>query len=416
MKNMRFNIVILFLFCFITSNAQIYKTEPVSDEIHTIQVNRNGEWYDYPVIDLGKGDFVRLNFDRISDDSFNRLRYKLIYCNADWSKSNLYDIEYLDGFNDNVISDYASSVNTTVGYTNFMVDIPNDDVRFKLSGNYAIQVYEEDNPDNILLNACFSVLDSQVAIGGSMSSNTLIDANREHQQVSFTINHPSVRINDPFSELKVYVRQNNRVDNQKIDVKPAYVQPNRLIYEQKRDLIFEAGNEFRRFDIPSSRYNGLRIMQMVYERPYYYASIVPDIFRAYTRYIYDEDQNGRFMIRNTDGSDNDTDSDYFFVNFTLQTERPFLEKVYIYGDFMNDIFDEKYQMQYDYEKQEYYSTILLKQGSYNYMYVLDKGGKFNASDIEGNYYETENSYQVLVYHRPPGQQYDALIGYLNIGK
>lgn len=411
-------IISLLIALFILSTSlcvgQSFKTEPISDEIHTIQVNRNGDWRNNSVINMNKGDFIRLNFDRISENSFARLRYKLIYCNADWSKSNLFDIEFLDGFNDNLINDNASSTNTTVQYTNFMLDIPNDDVNLKLSGNYTIQVYEEDNPSNILLNACFSVLDNKVSVGGSVSSNTLIDSNREHQQLSFTINHPALRINDPVNDLKIYMRQNNRLDNQKAIERPSSILPNRLVYEQRRDLIFEAGNEYRRFDIPSSRFNGLRIMQMFYNRPYYFASVVPDIIRANTRYIYDEDQNGSFWIRNTDGTDSDIDADYFFVNFTLRADNPFKGDVYINGNFTYNTFKEIYRMQYDYDKGEYYATLLMKQGAYNYQYMLALDDGFSAAPIEGNYFETENSYQILVYHRPPGQLFDALVGYLQI--
>jgi len=391
-------------------------TQPLSSEIHTIQVNRNGDWMEYPIMELNSSDIIRLNFDRISDNSFDRLRYRVLHCNADWTRSSMSEIEYLDGFNDNLITDYASSVNTTVGYTNFILDIPSGDLRPKISGNYVIEVYEEDNPDNILLTGCFSVLDPQVAIGGNYSGNTLIDSNREHQQVSFTINHSQLNIRDPYGDLKIFVRQNGRTDNQKTNLKPTYIQPGRLIYEQNRELIFEAGNEYRRFETVSSRYNGFRIALNRYERPYYYSWIVPDAIKAHTRYVYDEDQNGRFLIRNAEGQESDTDGDYFFVNFTLEAEQPFLENVYINGNFTEDIFNDKYLMQYDYEHKAYYARLMLKQGSYNYQYLLDKGGKLTTSETEGNYYETENEYHVLVYHRPPGQRYDSFIGYLKIGK
>jgi len=396
--------------------SQVYQTLAQSSEIHTIQVNKNGNWDQYPVMKLNANDFIRLNFDRISDDSFNRLRYKIIHCNADWQQSSMAEIEYLDGFNDNLIEDYASSVNTTVGYTNFMLNIPNNDVNLKLSGNYAVIVYEEDNPRNVMLHACFSVLDPQAGLAGAVSGNTLIDANREHQQVSFRINHTDLNIRDPYNDLKIFVRQNNRTDNQKSDIKPTYIQSGRLVYEQNRNLIFEAGNEYRRFDIVSSRYNGMRIYQMQYARPYYYAYVVPDIIRANTRYIYDEDQGGRFFIRNAEGTESDTDGDYFFVNFTLEAEYPFIGNVYINGNFTDNIFDDKFQMQYDYNRKAYNTTLFLKQGTYNYQYLVERGNDYTASDIEGNYYETENEYQILVYHRPPGQRYDSLIGYLNMGR
>ncbi|NDW17903.1 DUF5103 domain-containing protein [Dysgonomonas sp. 216] len=416
MKKLELVLIICMLIAPLIVKSQNYKTQPLSSEIKTISVNKNGDWLQPPFINLHSGDFIRINFDRLGENSFNRLRYKLVHCNADWTPSTLSYIEYLDGFNDNYIEDYASSVNTTVEYTNFGINIPNQDLSLKVSGNYAVIVYEEDNQDNILLNACFSVIDNVISISGGMSSNTLIDSHKEHHQISFIINHQNISIKDPLEELKVFVRQNNRLDNQKVLVKPTYIQPNRLVYEQNKDLIFEAGNEYRRFESVSYRYNGLNIDRTEYVRPYNYTYIIPDQIRAYKRYIYDQDQNGRFYIRNAEASDNDIDADYFYTKFSLSAEDPILNRIYVTGDFCYNIFGEDNLMQYDYEQKEYYTTILLKQGAYNYLYLAQDGDKYSTAPMEGNYYETENEYQIFVYYRPIGERSDKLIGFLNIAK
>jgi len=369
-----------------------------------------------PIVKLNSEEFIQLTFDRLGDESSNRLRYKLVHCNTDWTPSGLSEIEYINGFNNNSIDDYAASINTTIEYTNFRLAIPNNDISPRLSGNYVILVYDEDNQQKTLLSACFSVLDSQVSIAGNMSSNTLIDSNREHQQVSFVVNHQGINIRDPFSEVKVFVLQNNRQDNMKSLVKPTYVQSDKLVYEQNRELIFEAGNEYRRFEAVSNRYNGLHVEQTEYKRPYYYTTIIPDQIRAGKRYIYDQDQNGRFYIRNAEGNDSDTEADYFFVRFSLLTDEPVLDKIYVTGDFSYNTFDENNLMQYDFDKEEYYTTRMMKQGVYNYMYLTQQGTKYSTTLTEGNYYEAENEYQIFVYFRPMGERYDSLIGFLNIGK
>lgn len=407
---------ILILLSISLCNAQAYKTQPLSSEIHTIQINKAGNWLAPPIINLNSADYLQLSFDRISENSLDRLRYKVIHCNADWIPSSLSEIDYIDGFNDNLIDDYASSVNTMVEYTNFLLEIPNNDLKIRLSGNYVIIVYEADYPDNILLSACFSVVDSQISIEGNMTSNTLIDTNRGHQQISFAVNHQGMNIRDPFSDLKVFVRQNERSDNQKSLIKPTIIQNGRLLYEQNRNLIFEAGNEYRRFEIVSHRYNGLRVLHIEYKRPFYYAYIFPDMIRANKRYIYDKDQNGKFYLRNAEEEDSNTQGDYFFVEFTLKVDDPFLENIYINGNFTNNLFDDKYLMQYDYDKKEYYLSLMLKQGAYNYQYLAGQKNTFSTSLIEGNYYETENQYEIFVYYRPIGQRHDSLIGYLKIDK
>lgn len=419
-KNLSFVIMkkilltITLLLSVLYSYPQAYKTQPLSEDVHTVQVNKNGNWASIPVIDLSGDNYININFDILGEDSYRALKYRIINCDADWNKSRLLDLEYLDGFNDLLIDDYAQSVNTIVDYTNYNFQIPNDRQRLKLSGNYAVEVYAEDEQNKVLLMACFSVLDSKVKIDGAFSSNTDIDANKEHQQVNFSINTAGIQIRDPFSDLKVVVRQNNRMDNQRVGVKPTYIQGDKLIYEHNRDLIFDAGNEYRRFESVSYRYNGLNIESTDLTRPYYLTSIITDKVRAGKRYIYDQDQNGRYLIRNAEANDADTQADYFKTRFTLDIPEPILEPIYLNGGFTNNRFDEKYLMKYDIANKVYTADVVLKQGAYNYQYLTQSGKIYSQAKIEGNYFETENEYAVYVYYRPVGFLSDQLIGLLLI--
>lgn len=409
-------IILSCILCSLFVNAQLYKTQALSNQIHTIQINANGNWLDYPIINLNSSDYIQLNFDRIADNSNARLRYKLIHCNADWSPSSLSDIQFLNGFNDNLLDDYAISVNTRVNYTNFLLDIPNNDVSLKLSGNYTVLVYEEDNPNKILLTACFSVVDTQVSVSAQVSGKTDIDVNREHQQISFSLDCNNIRLFNPRQEIKVYVRQNNRLDNEKRLIEPTFIQGSKLVYENNRSLIFEAGNEYRRFESISYRYNGLNIEQTNFKNPYYYTYLIPTRSRANSIYSYDQDQNGRFMIRNGEVNleDADTEADYFYTTFTLQKDEPLLENIYINGAFTNNTFSDRYLMSYDHEKRAYFLTLLLKQGAYNYQFLTKKGATYSPAQIEGNYFETENEYTIYIYHRAPGQRYDSLINFSKV--
>jgi len=395
--------------------GQTYRTQPLSDDIYSIQVNADADWKKLPVIKLDNNQFIQINFDRIAEDAYNYLQYRIVHCNADWTRSSLSEIEYMDGFNNIRIEDYAASINTTVNYSNYIIQFPNDRVRLKLSGNYAVEVFDNSQPDAVLLTACFSVIDPQVMVGGTVSSVTDIDANREHQQVSFWINYNNLRVRDVFSDLKIYARQNNRLDNQKTGIKPTSIQGTKLVYEHNWDLIFEAGNEYRRFETVGHRYNGINVQSTQYIRPNYYAHIIPDKVRTGKTYGYDQDQNGRFLIRNAEAQDNDTEADYFITQFTLKADEPFLEPVYINGGFTYNSFDERYLMEYDFVEKEYTKSLLLKQGAYNYQYLAKRGNSYTTSLIEGNYYETENEYQILIYYRPLGSRSDLLVGSLLIG-
>ncbi|MFT3994504.1 MAG: DUF5103 domain-containing protein [Dysgonomonas sp.] len=408
---------ILFLCSFVCLiSAQAYRTQPVSPEIYTIQVNANGDWSRLPLINLNGNDYIQISFDRLSDNSFNRLRYRIILCDASWkANKEMSEIDYLDGFNDNLIDDYAPSINTSIEYTHFNVNVPNRDINFKLSGNYVMEVYEEDEPDKTLLTACFSVLSSQLNIGSSVSSITDIDSNKGHQQLSVTIHHPNLNIRDPYSDLKVFVQQNNRIDNERQLIKPSFIGGNKITYEHNRDLIFEGGNEYRRFETSSYRYNGMNVAHIEYNRPGYSMYITPDRVRADRAYSYDQDQNGRFIVRNKESNNQNTEADYFTTYFTLAVDEPLKESIYLNGNFTNNTFTDEYKMKYDLEKGEYQLSLLLKQGLYNYQYLTQTApNKYTPAIIEGNHYETENEYSIYVYYRPVGQRYDSLIGFTTI--
>jgi hypothetical protein len=69
-------------------------------------------------------------------------------------------------------------------------------------------------------------------------------------------------------------------------------------------------------------------------------------------------------------------------------------------------------MHYVPESHSYEAFIQLKQGIYNYNYVTrDSEGNVNETALEGTHSQTENVYEILVYHRPIGTRADALVGY-----
>jgi hypothetical protein len=60
----------------------------------------------------------------------------------------------------------------------------------------------------------------------------------------------------------------------------------------------------------------------------------------------------------------------------------------------------------------YENKQLLKQALYDYIYITrDKASKQLSTDVtEGNWWEAENNYTILIYYRPLGGRADELIG------
>lgn len=407
---------LIFLFvCFNCASAQeVFVTQPKSDDIKSLQLLSTTNSYLLPIINFNIDDKIHIKFDNLNI-SQPRLRYKLFHCNFDWTLSDIPEIDYLEGFNDNPIRDYSFSSNTLVNYIHYNLVFPNSDVRFKVSGNYVLAVYDEYYPEDILLTACFSVVDSKVQIAATVSGNTDIDFNSEHQQLGLDINYKNINVQNPDNDFKIVVRQNIRFDNRIENIKPTYQYSDRMVFEHHRGLIFEGGNEYRRFEIVNSRYGGLGVSRLEYQSPYTTTYINTDKVRANGSRQYDQDQNGKYLIRNTEAIDDDIESDYFLVHFTLEANKSsrsdIAEKVFLDGEFT---YGSPIEMHYDVERSIYHTSVLLKQGAYNYQYLDNKDYIKSTASIEGNYFNTENAYSVFVYYRPSGRRYDMLVGFLQI--
>jgi hypothetical protein len=389
------------------------ETEVSTPHIRTVRLIANNDYTLPAVIRQASDEVVEVSFDHLSHD-YHRFRYRVTHCNADGTPSDLATTDYLDGFDDNPIEEHAVSINTTLPYTHYRFLIPNEQVRLRLSGNYRLTIYDEDD-EATAFTTYIKVLEPQVAVTARVSSDTDIDRNRNHQQVSLDIRHPNYPIRHPESELNVQVYQNGRTDNAVTQLKPTHIGNNLLRYEHIPALIFPAGNEYRRFESVSTRRLTRGVAQIQLLDPYYHITLRTDQPRT-LNYTYDQDQDGRFLIRSVDAeAQGDTEADYLFTHFTLSCDAPLTEgELHLQGDFTHG-FTAENRLTYNAQTHAYECVMLLKQGAYNYQYlcVMPAAQSHPAGStlpIEGNFFETENQYLILVYHRPFGERYDRLIG------
>lgn len=381
------------------------------EHFRTLRIDVNGNYMTPPVILLDSGDEMTISFDELAESN-SYLRYSLMHCNANWTESTLVESEFLDGFNFGDVEDYEYSQLAATHYVNYRITLPNDRFRFKISGNYLIKVYRDDDPDDTLLQARFMVSESTAIVNADLLTVTDIDYNDAHQQVSVTVDATNAEVEDIFNDMMVYVNQNGRLDNEVMVRQPLRVSGKTAYYEHLRQLIFPAGNEYRRMETVSTTYPGMNIDSVEYHEPYYHATVATDYPRADDKYIYDQTQNGRFFIREYNSSQSDIEADYIVTHFTLDAPELPGKYIFIDGDLTQRRFDPQSLMTYNRATQRYENTMLLKQGAYNYQYlVVDKDSRSGATSvIEGDFYQTRNEYLIKVYTRRRGERYDRLIG------
>ncbi len=390
------------------------RTHIFDNNVRSLKVCLDNNMYIPPVLMLNGDNYLVVNFDYIDYD-VHYLRYSVTHCNADWQPSQLLESEYVSGFNYADIDDYEQSMATYVHYYNYQFTLPNADMELLVSGNYLLTVYEQDDPDEVLFQTRFSVCEGTVGVYPQVTSRTDVEYNNRFQQVSFDVRFKSGQIKDPYSEFTCIVSQNSREDNAVVVTRPLMVMNDHVTYDHNRDLIFFAGNEFRRFETVAAHNINMGVRSIRYYEPMYHATLMVDEPRSEMQYLYDRTQFGRFTIRNAEAYDeNPLEADYMITHFALDAGGKLNGgNVWLYGEFINGYPASQAMMKYDASNGCYTADLLLKQGAYNYMYlwVPDGTSVGLTSLIEGDHYETVNEYLVKVYDRPLGERYDHFVGY-----
>lgn len=397
-------------------HAAAQRHEILDADIQSLQVVADGDWMRLPIIELNGGR-ISVSFDDLTHE-YHRYAYRLEHCEADWRVSDeLFESDYCSGFaSGNTIDDVQESVLTNTQYTHYSLILPNEDCAMKLSGNYRLTVYDENDENHPILRVCFMVVEpiaERMGVSLQVVTNTDASINQAHQQVEMELNYGNYSVTDPARQLSTVLLQNQRWDDARSNARPQYTMADGLRWSHCKDYLFWAGNEYRKFEILSTDVATMGVDRIGWDGSQYH--VYPFEGQPRLNYVYDVDADGAFVIRNSDNRSVDTESDYMLVHFQYRCPEPLSEEVYINGNFTNDRFLSQYLMQYDAEEQRYECVVPLKLGYYNYqLLTLDANGRSSYMPLEGSYYQTQNSYQALVYYKPVGGRTDKLVGYAQV--
>ncbi|MGK7396734.1 MAG: DUF5103 domain-containing protein [Candidatus Cyclobacteriaceae bacterium M3_2C_046] len=362
------------------------------------------------VIPLAQNIPLVVEFDDLAEEADDYYA-RIIHCNAEWKKSILNDIEFVYEYNEFALTDYQYSFNTRIPYVHYRFEVP----RVKIPGNFVVVVYRGDNENDIILSQRFVVFMNEVAINMEAGVSSGIVERATNQQLKFTINYADYDITNPYDELKVVLRQNQRWDNAIYDLKPTLIREDQamLIYDHfTLENNFRGGNEFRFVDLRSVSFIGQNVGRIDVKDYAIDAYLLKDEPRENQAYAQYEDINGKFIIGNRDPGEDFLEAEYMDVHFFLEKQPINSGDIYITGELTNWNYLPENKMVYDPELEVYTGNLLLKQGWYNYIYEVK--GTENPLIIEGSHFETENEYDLIVYHRPVGARADVVIGYRNL--
>lgn len=379
-----------------------------SPQIKSLQAVVNQDFLSPAVMRLQTDDILHVAFDELSHD-YHRYTYTIERCEADWTPSEeIFESDWLEGFNAIIIDDHEQSINTIIPYTHYQLQIPNSQCRLKMSGNYRLHIVDDEKQEEL---ACveFMVTDQTMSLFMEASTNTDSDHNISHQQLSINLNYNNYVVTNPEEQIRMVVRQNDREDNSRLHVSPSFIHANGLKWQHHQQLIFDAGNEYHKYEVLAPSHPTMGIDHIDWDGEQY--QVYPFINEPRPHYIYDEDADGAFYIRNSDNRENDTASEYLWVNYRLKAPQLPLGRIIIQGMWTTEA-PETYLMSYDETERLYTASILQKQGYYSYQYLWqDDDGHLQILPSEGNFYQTENRYQAYIYYKGTGERTWRLVSY-----
>lgn len=418
MSKLILSYVILLIFPF-TLIAQ--ETEP--DQVYYANVQQVklfplGNPLGYPILRLGSGDQLELHFDD-REGGVKNYSYTWQLCNADWTPANLNAIDYIKGFTQQRISNYRNSSIALTKYTHYQAQLPDRSAMPSRSGNFLLRVFLNGDPNQLVFTRRVLVVDAKAAVGVQVQQPFNNQLFTTHQKIVFTVNMQQLNLMNPMQQVQVVLLQNYRWDNAKKNFKPTFVRQNQLEYNTEQDAVFPATKEWRWLDLRSFRLQSERVDSASYSPSGTDVYVKTDMDRSGLRTIYYRDGNGIYYNEALDGVNPYWQGDYATVHFSYRPAggMQFSQDLYLFGELTNYGRDPQAKMVYNKTRGVYETSMWLKQGYYDYAYALKAGTAqapvFDTDKTEGNYWETENNYLVLVYYRSLGGRADELVA---IGK
>jgi len=386
-------------------------------DIRTVQLYKSGFEMSSPVFQLNSTEHITLEFDDLDTES-KAYKYTIRHCESDWTTSaDLMPAEYISGYREENISDFQYSMNTAVRYVHYQATFPGTNISPSISGNYLLIVYLDDPAEPVFTRRFMVTEVSMLSIEGAVHQGSKADEQLSKQQIDFEIRLNGFKVLDIKREIKVVVQQDDRWDNALRNISPRFIRGEELDYRYDENIEFNGGSPYRNFDIKTLASQTERIDKIHFDTANQ-VLLLPDKPRTYKNYVYDKDINGRFLIKNEVNAQNSAiEADYAWVHFFLPFPAELTNgEFYLMGALTDWRMDETSRLQFNSKSMRYEKVLFLKQGYYNYIYVMLKKGNTKGDEfmIEGSHWETPHIYTIYVYYRQTGAQTDQLIAVQNI--
>ena len=381
--------------------------------IATAQLFQYGNQSQLPIYTINGGERIQLEFDDL-EGNYKSYYYTYQLCDYNWTPVNLSPFDYIKGFTQNRITTYRYSSIALTRYTHYQAILPEQNSLPAKSGNYLLKVFLDGDTAKVAFTKRLLVVETKASVAAAVVQLLSAQNFTSYQKVRFTVTTSDINAFSAAQQIKVVVLQNNRWDNAQKDVVPTFVRGNVLDYSNENIAQFPGGKEWRWLDIRSFRLQSDRIDHADYGKTYTNMYAVPDIDRSAQRYVYYPDYNGTYNIITYETINPFWQGDYATVKFSFAPpggKQIDGKNIYVAGQFTGFETTDKYKMRFNESTGLYEASVFMKQGYYSYTYLTeDENGVDKTNLLEGNYWETENNYTILVYYKSFTDRTDQLIG------
>ena len=404
---MKTALVALLSFFYLTITAQVETEVAPPYNIKTASFVQNNQNV-VPIFKLG------VSFDFQFDDLFGNeadYYFQITHCDYNWVPTDIPKSEYLSGFDDQKIQEYVNSFNTLQIFSHYRLSIPNNYTSIKISGNYVLTILNSDK--EVVLKRYFVLYEEKLPVSLKIKRPRTVKNIYSKHNLNFEINTDDFLLQNPTQNLKVVLFQNGNFNTAIKNIVPQYNLGNVFVYKYDMETQFWAGNEFLNFDSKDIKNANNYVSFVNSDNQIYNTHLYTNNAKSSFPYSNYSDLNGNFSIRKLDGENNTIEADYSWVYFSLSAPlaNP-SSSIYIVGMFNNYCMTPENKMDFNTKNGLYEKAILIKQGFTNYQYltVNNKGIIDQENAIDGNFYQTENDYTVLVYYKGNTDRYGRVVG------
>lgn len=390
----------------------VWQDRVYSPIIKTVKLESMDSRMLVPILNINQSEGLLLSFDELSEET-HRFEYTFIHCNSDWTESSLQYSDYIDGFETAMVGNFANSFNTLQRFVHYEQTIPSSMTRLSKSGNYILKVYVEGEPDNVVLTKRFLCIDRKAEVAAEIMQAREPALRTRCQETDVRVYANNDLFYNPNERVKVLIQQNGREDNKRF-LPLSENRGRELVYNFRQENIFDGGNVFRSFDFTSLRQRSNFIANIDYIGGENIVRLREEVVKEHSPFVEQADLKGAYYVRNEIDDDENLHSDYAWVYFYLPRPLSLEGNYYAVGELSDWRFSQQNKFTFDNTLNKYVLRMLLKQGYYNYQILYIPNGYTVGSykEVEGNHSETQNYYNIYVYYREPGNDYDSFIGFL----